>query len=74
VERETFVHTVFDPKAKKHLPFFSRFINKNPLSTEVTLLDSMVLPQTLHVKGFAIGIVLLKYPFHNSLSKIVLMS
>jgi hypothetical protein len=28
VERETFVHTVFEPQAKKHLPFFSRFINK----------------------------------------------
>jgi hypothetical protein len=25
---ETFVHTVFEPLAKKHLPFFSRFTKK----------------------------------------------
>jgi hypothetical protein len=29
VERETFVRTIFEPKAKKHLPFFTRFIKKN---------------------------------------------
>jgi hypothetical protein len=28
VEREIFIRTVFEPQAKKHLPFFSRFIKK----------------------------------------------
>src|SRR5688572_3791717 len=29
VMHETFVHTVFEPLAKKHLPFFSCFTKKN---------------------------------------------
>jgi hypothetical protein len=36
--RETFVHTVFEPLAKKHLPFFSRFTKKEiPTSAETIL-------------------------------------
>jgi hypothetical protein len=27
---EICVHTIFEPSAKKHLPFFSCFVNKNP--------------------------------------------
>jgi hypothetical protein len=42
VEHETLVRTIFEPKAKKHLPFFSRFIKKNPLSAEAALLDSKI--------------------------------
>jgi hypothetical protein len=37
MECETFVHTVFEPQAKKHLTFFSRFIKKKiPFSAEAT--------------------------------------
>jgi hypothetical protein len=36
MEREIFVRTVFEPQAKKHPLFFSRFIKKNPLSAEAT--------------------------------------
>jgi hypothetical protein len=44
VEREIFIHTVFEPHAKKHLPLFSRFIKKNPpFLVEATLLDSKAL-------------------------------
>jgi hypothetical protein len=37
--RETFVRTVVEPVAKKHLPFFSRFTKKeiHLLFAEVTL-------------------------------------
>jgi hypothetical protein len=37
VMRETFVHTVFEPAAKKHLPFFSRFRKKSPFFAEATV-------------------------------------
>jgi hypothetical protein len=30
IKRGTFVHTVFEPATKKHLPFFSRFGKKSP--------------------------------------------
>jgi hypothetical protein len=36
MKRGTFVHIVFEPGAKKHLPFFSRF-RKNPPSFEATV-------------------------------------
>jgi hypothetical protein len=28
---ETYIHTVFEPSAKKHLPFFSCFVKKEDL-------------------------------------------
>jgi hypothetical protein len=39
VRREIFVRTVFEPQAKKHLHFFSRFIKekKSPFFDEATL-------------------------------------
>jgi hypothetical protein len=36
VKRGTFVHTVFEPAAKKHLPFFSRFGKKSLFFAEST--------------------------------------
>jgi hypothetical protein len=32
VRRETFVRIVFEPQAKKHLPFFSRFIKRESVT------------------------------------------
>jgi hypothetical protein len=37
VKRGTFVHTVFEPVTKKHLPFFSRFRKKSPFFAEATI-------------------------------------
>jgi hypothetical protein len=37
MKRGTFVHTVFEPTAKKHLPFFSRFKKKSPFFAEATV-------------------------------------
>jgi hypothetical protein len=37
MKRGTFVHTVFEPAAKKHLPFFSRFRKKSPFFAEATV-------------------------------------
>jgi hypothetical protein len=37
VMRGTFVHTVFEPVAKKHLPFFSRFRKKSAFFAEATV-------------------------------------
>jgi hypothetical protein len=41
VMRETFVHTVFEPLAKKHLPFFSRFTKKEFRFFAKTILNIM---------------------------------
>jgi hypothetical protein len=37
MKRGTFVHTVFEPVAKKHLPFFSCFRKKSPFFAEATV-------------------------------------
>jgi hypothetical protein len=37
VKHGTFVHTVFEPAAKKHLPLFSRFRKKSPFFAEATV-------------------------------------
>jgi hypothetical protein len=37
MKRGTFVHTFFEPVAKKHLPFFSRFKKKSPFFAEAAI-------------------------------------
>jgi hypothetical protein len=37
VKRETFIHTVFESVAKKHLPFFSCFRKKSPFLAKATV-------------------------------------
>ena len=37
MERGTFVHTIFEPVAKKHLPFFPRCRKKSPFFAEATV-------------------------------------
>jgi hypothetical protein len=36
MQREIIIHIVFEPKAKKHLPFFSRFVKKIPFHPKVS--------------------------------------
>jgi hypothetical protein len=36
--RGTFIHTIFEPAVKKHLPFFSHFRKKSPFFVEATVL------------------------------------
>jgi inhibitor of KinA sporulation pathway (predicted exonuclease) len=36
MQREIIVCTIFEPKAKKHLPFFSRFVKKSPSFPKVS--------------------------------------
>jgi hypothetical protein len=45
VMHETFVHTVFESLAKKHLPFFSSFTKKDSPSIESIV---CILPRFLH--------------------------
>jgi hypothetical protein len=38
---EIYAHTIFEPSAKKHLPFFSCFVKKNPFIAKL-LCDTVV--------------------------------
>jgi hypothetical protein len=39
---EIYVHTIFEPSAKKHLPFFSCFVKKKPFYSTVVLLSTKI--------------------------------
>jgi hypothetical protein len=42
VTHGTFVHTIFEPVTKKHLPFFSRFRKKSHFFSEVSVFEPAV--------------------------------
>jgi hypothetical protein len=44
---ETYAHTVFEPSAKKHLPFFSCFVKKEITSCDEA--DKTVFPESYFV-------------------------
>jgi hypothetical protein len=64
---ETYVHTVFEPSAKKHLPFFSCFVKKDApsmaslikLFPKVCFVPQHIFIQQSIAKDFASYLILL---------------
>jgi hypothetical protein len=68
-----YIHTVFEPSAKKHLPFFSCFVKKkNPCFVKISMLrkkGSLLFMSGLMKLYFSKLCALAHFPFYEAFAK-----